>query len=184
MRAHFGLTQAELGQYLGVAREQVAFVEAGQRPFSLAAERRLRPLSLLLPGVLLAEVPAPPLAAPDEPAEAPDTAALRKRLRRCRHEAARLRYEQENHATRALAQAQRQRGLAQLRAALLPASAAATAATAETERLRRWLDALPPEVLPVPMSATARALGAARLRGLIAEAEALEQQLAAGEGHS
>ena len=180
VRAHFGLTQPELGRYLGVRREQVAFVEGGQRTFSVAAEQRLRPLALLLPGVLLNEPPAPPLPAPAEPADAPDAAALRKRLRRCRHEAAQLRYEQENQATRALAQAQRQRGLAQLRAALLPAPGASTAPDAETERRRRWLDALPAEARPAPGSATARALATARLRGLLAEAGALELLLAAG----
>ncbi len=183
VRAHFGLTQPELGRYLGVRREQVAFVEGGQRTFSVAAEQRLRPLALLLPGVLLNEPPAPPLPAPAEPADAPDApdvAALRKRLRRCRHEAAQLRYEQENQATRALAQAQRQRGLAQLRAALLPAPGASVAPDAETERRRRWLDALPAEACPAPGSATARALATARLRGLLAEAGALEQLLAAG----
>ena len=177
VRAHFGLTQPELGDYLGVRREQVAFVEGGQRTFSAVAERRLRPLALLLPGVLLADNPAPPMAAATAPAEAPDTPALRKRLRRCRHEAAQLRYELENHAARAEVQAQRQRGLAQLRAALLPAPDAP--ADAETEHRRRWVDSLPAAVLPAPMSATTRALGAARLRGLLAEAEALEQLLAA-----
>ena len=177
VRAHFGLTQPELGDYLGVRREQVAFVEGGQRTFSAVAERRLRPLALLLPGVLLADNPAPPMAAATAPAEAPDTPALRKRLRRCRHEAAQLRYELENHAARAEVQAQRQRGLAQLRAALLPTPDAP--ADAETERRHRWLDSLPAAVLPAPMSATTRALGAARLRGLLAEAEALEQLLAA-----
>ena len=177
VRAHFGLTQPELGRYLGVRREQVAFVEGGLRTFSAVAERRLRPLVLLLPGVLLADHVAPPPVAPDAPAEAPDAPALRKRLRRCRHEAAQLRYELENHAARAEVQAQRQRGLAQLRAALLPTPDAP--ADAETERRHRWLDSLPAAVLPAPMSATTRALSAAHLRGLLAEAEALEQLLAA-----
>lgn len=176
VRAHFGLTQAELGRYLGVRREQVAFVEGGQRTFSVVAERRLRPLVLLLPGVLVAEAATPPVAASPEPAEAPDTPALRKRLRRCRHEAAQLRYELENHAARAQVRAQRQRGLAQLRVAL---PAIETGAGEEAGRIRRWLEGLPVEVPPAAANATARALGAARLRGLQAEAEALEQQLAA-----
>lgn len=181
VRAHFGLTQAELGEYLGVRREQVAFVEAGQRRFSPAAERRLRPLGLGLPESLLESgTPAPPAAAPPATAPAPpDAAALRKRLRRCRHDAARLRYELENHAARTLAHAHQQRGRAQLPGVLLPAAADAPAApTAEAERIRRWLAQLATNAPAPPPSATARALGAARLRGLVAEAEALEAALA------
>ena len=57
VRAHFGLTQTELGGYLGVRREQVAFVEAGQRTFAVGAERRRRPLGLLLPELLVLGCP-------------------------------------------------------------------------------------------------------------------------------
>jgi transcriptional regulator with XRE-family HTH domain len=178
VRAHFGLTQAELGQYLGVRREQVAFVEAGQRGYSLAAEQRLRPLGLLLPGARAGEPPAVREAEPAAPAEVPDVAALRKRLRRCRHLAAQLRYELENQAARAQGLANRQRGLAQLQAGLLPAPGFEAAPPAGDGHARRWLAQLAAATPAAPPSATARALQEARLRGLTAEAQSLEEQLA------
>ncbi|GAB3859004.1 hypothetical protein GCM10028822_34880 [Hymenobacter terrigena] len=179
VRAHFGLTQPELGRYLGVRREQVAFVEAGQRTFSAVAERRLRPLGLLLPESRAGGPPASVAAEPVAPADAPDVAALRKRLRRCRHQAAQLRYELENQAARVQSHANRQRGLAQLQAGLLPSLANGAAPTADAERARCWLVQLAADTPPAPPNATARALLTARLQGLVAEAEALEDLLAA-----
>jgi transcriptional regulator with XRE-family HTH domain len=179
VRAHFGLTQTELGDYLGVQREQVAFVEAGQRGFSVMAERRLRPLGLLLPELRAGGPPAPLAAEPVVSADAPEVAALRKRLRRCRHQAAQLRYELENQAARTQSHTNRQRGLAQLQAGLLPSPASAAAPTADDERARRWLAQLAADTPPAPPYSTTRALLAARLQGLVAEAEALEALLAA-----
>ncbi|WP_210518337.1 hypothetical protein [Hymenobacter terricola] len=179
MRAYFGLTQAELGRYLGVAREQVAFVEAGKRSFLLEAERRLRQLVLLLPPEAEAEPPATPAAGVTEPLTAAELAALRKRLRRCRHEAAQLRYQLETEANRTRAQTRRQRGLAQLGAGLLPA---AGALTAEEERTRKWLTQLAPAPVHPPLSGGAQSLLAARLRGLTAEADALADLLASNDG--
>ena len=185
VRAHFGLTQAELGRYLGVRREQVGYVEAGQRGSSPAAERRLLPLGLLLPErpdagpppLLAAGPPAPPAA----PGPDADAAALRKRLRRCRHQTAKLRYELENQAARAQAHARRLRGLAQLQAELLAPAATGAAPGPDAERARRWLAELAanPPPLPPPPEPTAQALLAARLRGLAAEVAALEELLAA-----
>jgi transcriptional regulator with XRE-family HTH domain len=178
VRAHFGLTQAELGQYLGVRREQVAFVEAGQRSFSLAAERRLRPLALLLPESRAREPAEPPVAGPVAPADGPEVAALRKRLRRCQHLMSELRWELENRETRAQALAQRQRGLAQLRAALLPEAAAEAPLPAEAERIQRWLNQLAAGTPPPAARADVPGLQVARLRGLAAEAQSLEELLA------
>lgn len=180
VRAHFGLTQAELGHYLGVRREQVAYVEAGQRGFALAAERRLRPLGLLLPESRAEGGPVvPPGAKPGAAADAEaEVAALRKQLRRCQHQAARLRFELENQETRAQALANRQRGLAQLRAGLLPAAAEKAPLPAEAERIERWLSQLAAETLTEPATFAARGLQVARLRGLTAEAQSLEELLA------
>ncbi|MDB5270817.1 MAG: hypothetical protein JWP58_3857 [Hymenobacter sp.] len=176
VRTHFGLTQEELGRYLGVRREQVAFVEAGQRRFSLAAERRLSPLGVLLPE---SRVGGPPVAEPVEAAgDGTEVAALRKRLRRCRHLMGQLRWELENHETRAQGLANRQRGLAQLRAALLPAAAAEAPVPAEAERIQRWLDLLAAGTPPEPAGSTARGLQVARLQGLTAEVQSLEELLA------
>lgn len=180
VRAHFGLTQAELGQYLGVQREQVAFVEAGRRPFSMAAERRLRPLGLLLPESRAGGLPAPVAVAeqPVAPADAAEVAALRKRLRRCQFLMGELRWELENREIRAQALAQRQRGLAQLRAGLLPEAAEEAPLPAEAERIQRWLNQLAADTRPEPARPEAHGLQVARLRGLAAEAQSLEELLA------
>ncbi|MBO2010362.1 hypothetical protein J4E00_14980 [Siccationidurans soli] len=179
VRAHFGLTQAELGRYLGVAREQVAFVEAGKRSFALGAERRLRQLVLLLPPEGESVPPATPAAEVTKPLTATELLALRKRLRRCRHEATQLRYQLETEADRTQAQTRRQRSLAHLRAGLLPATGALTA---EEERARDWLARLAPTPVHPPLLAGAQGLLVARLQGLTAEANALEEQLAVNSG--
>lgn len=178
VRAYFGLTQAELGQYLGVRREQVAFVEAGQRGYSLTAEQRLRPLGLLLPESRAGEPPAVPEATPVDPPDTPDVDALRKRLRRCQHQAAQLRYELETQAARDQGHANRRRGLARLQAGLLPAPGSEAVPPAEAERARQWLAQLAAHTPAPPPGATARALQEARLRGLAAETQSLEELLA------
>ncbi|MBC7448839.1 MAG: helix-turn-helix transcriptional regulator, partial [Hymenobacteraceae bacterium] len=49
VRVHFGLSQAELGRYLGVTRGQVAHVEAGRRRLPALLTLRLTRLARLLP---------------------------------------------------------------------------------------------------------------------------------------
>ncbi|WP_182888478.1 helix-turn-helix transcriptional regulator, partial [Hymenobacter rubripertinctus] len=49
IRTHFGLTQAELGQYLGVSERQVGNIEAGRRRAAPLANLRLARLALALP---------------------------------------------------------------------------------------------------------------------------------------
>lgn len=133
VRAHFGLTQTELGRYLGVQREQVAFVEAGQRTFSVGAERRLRPLGLLLPESRAGGPPAPLAAEPVAPPDAPDVAALRKRLRRATNRQAILNDKQDLRGP--AARLTRELDLAQVQAQITETNAYKTAVTARLTAL-------------------------------------------------
>ena len=169
VRAHFGLSQAELAGFLGVSREQLAYVEAGQRGLLPEAERRLRRLVRLLSATEVPVLPAVAVA-PANPAP------LRKRLRRCRHLAAQVRYELETRAIRQQTLTHRQQGLAQLHAGLL---AVPPDPAADPARELSWLAQLPTPPTATGAMVTAQALLTARLRGLLAEAAALEETLAA-----
>jgi transcriptional regulator with XRE-family HTH domain len=122
LRKHFGLTQAELGEFLGLTRGQVAHVEAGRHLFAPATEA---PLGYLLPAL-----PAPGApAAPEDPAvhlAPPDAAPLAARLDYCQHHANKLRRE--------LAALTQQLTIARRWQAALPALLAEA-----DERTRPWL---------------------------------------------
>jgi len=83
VRAHFGLTQAELATFIGVSRANLAHVEAGRKQLGPGPDQRLHVLAPPDgPG------PAAPAfadeATPLDPAEAAEAlAALRRRLARC-----------------------------------------------------------------------------------------------------
>ncbi len=218
IRTHFGLTQAELGRWLAVTAAAVGHVEAGRGNFGLAAERRLRALSWLLPPeagglgppvppallgppppLLLpaeAEAPAAPALAPLPPVlaadlaatPAPDLAEVRERLRRVRHLAAGLRYDAHDYARRRHQRARRQWGLGVLAALLAPPPGVAPTPAAVLQDAAfapatdaQWLARLLAEdaAAPLPLSPAAYVLLVARLRGLDAEAAALEAALAA-----
>ncbi len=162
VRAYFGLTQAELGRWLGVTRGQVAHAEAGRKGFSAAVWHRLTPLAVWLPPPIGGGAPEPlattlesliPIALPPAAAglrtpPAPPTgltaeeqAPLRVRLRRCEHEAATLRYELTAPDGAARVAAHWRAALPALLAGLsdgIPAGAPEPPAVA---RARRWLAA-------------------------------------------
>ncbi|UOQ51597.1 hypothetical protein [Hymenobacter cellulosivorans] len=190
VRNHFGLTQDELGRFLGVSGAVVAHAEAGRRTLPAPAQRRLRPLALLLPAPdgLGPAYPAPPPAT-EAPADLGplDPDPVRERLRRVRYLAGKTRFELENRRLLHQARTRRRWGLAVLAALLAPAPEAAPtpAALAADPTLdptadRPWVERLlaDTEAVPPPLSATQAALLALRLRLLEAEADALTELLA------
>ncbi|MGY3087440.1 transcriptional regulator with XRE-family HTH domain [Hymenobacter sp. UYAg731] len=196
VRAHFGLTQAELGRWLSVSAGMVGHLEAGRKPLTAALGRRLRPLALLLPPAAGGLGPEPPprpdpldLNAPPPPGPLA-AAPLRARLRRVRHLAGTTRFELEGRQGLAGLAARRAWGLAVLAALLAPPpSTAPTPAalapdpvlTADPAAAARWLARLHADTAaaPVPLTPSQHALLALRLRLLLAEADALETLLAA-----
>lgn len=176
LRAHFGLSQAELANYLGLDRSLLAHVEANRRPLPLAATWRLVPLLNLLPP----HGPGSGSLLPPDPAETtPATQdALAWRVRVCRHEAALLAFKLERQLPALLA-ARNRHALPALLAALPPLAPmpgvladtpgpdpqwAAQMAAGAAERLARFGE-------------PARALLEARRAGLLAEAAHLEAAL-------
>ncbi len=193
IRFHFGLTQAELGRYLGISAGLVAHFEAGRRRAMPSAEQRLTWLAQLLPpptgtGPAAAAFAAP--AAPSQPAVATllaalptfgalPPAALQRRQRLVVAQAARLRWGLHRAGKADALQARRQWGLAILQAAL-PAE---TLAPAERAHLDYWLGVLAADVAAAtaaPATQAARALAVVRLLMLDLEAAALARLLTAG----
>ncbi|TGE20547.1 XRE family transcriptional regulator [Hymenobacter aquaticus] len=178
VRAHFCLTQAELGRFLGVTPAQVSNVEAGRSVFSEAVQERLFQLRRWLPQEA---APAPEAPAPEPPEAGP----LQQRLRRCRHLAAGARYELEEMRRRTQAHAARQQALARLRQVLLtphdPASPIPPDPAADPAHNRRWLTHLETNtaVAPAPPTAAEVALLEVRLAALEYEAGELEKRLPA-----
>ncbi|GAB3866076.1 hypothetical protein GCM10028824_06100 [Hymenobacter segetis] len=162
LRAFFGLSQTELGNYFNLSREVISQVERGLRPLPLPAA--LPQAALTLARQSTQAEPAP---------EAPDTAALQKHQRACQHRADQLTYELSQIPPRATWARRRLATLPVLTAALAPAGTAAPAwlagfvAEARTELDRS--------------GSTAQARLRVRIAGLRAEAEAAAQELAATE---
>ena len=193
VRAHFGLTQEELGRYLGVSERQVGNLEAGRRVASAALILRLERLVHLLPPPLGAGVAAPifeELVLPEAPAaamlaealppfEALAAAPLRVRQRQVSAQITKLREVLHRESRRASVLARRQWGLAGLQAALLGARVDAV----ERAHIARWLRTLATDVAaatPNPVALAERALIVARLLALEVEAAAVVRLLAAG----
>ena len=171
VRAYLGLSQAALGQYLGLTRGQVAHVEAGRRGLNRPATHLLNQLADLLPPPLGEGPPEPDLAT--LPAELPDPHPLRRRQRRCVWQAANLRLDLEKRVTRAH-QARRWQQL-------LPGLLAALPARPADAPSRRWLTARATNAQAEldPASTAARVLLQLRIRYLEAEAAELARLLAA-----
>ncbi len=109
VRAHFGLTQAELAAFVGVSRPGLAAAEAGRKPLGPGPDQRLQVLARQLPPPDGLGPPAPAFGAangaaagtaPATSAEAtagalalPDTTPLRQRLARCQWLRTQLRHQ-------------------------------------------------------------------------------------------
>ena len=208
VRTHFGLSQAELAQWLGVAGVTVQHIESGRRGLTGAVLAPLLPLLPHLPPAAAAADPtlAPadaPAAAPAPPAAplppgtaAPDPRPLDLRRRTCLARAARLRHELAGLAARATAAHHWALALPALLAHPALATAAAAAAEnpaedpaeaafqAERTAWRRNWAARRARPLP-PAEATRWGLLRARVVALEAEAAALapEGMGVAGGGH-
>ncbi|MBX0292613.1 helix-turn-helix transcriptional regulator [Hymenobacter sp. HSC-4F20] len=86
LRTRYGLSQAQLAEYLSVSRAQVSMAEQGRRVLPTTAWSKLLPLLHVL------EAPATSAGTPTALDDASRT-ALQRRLRDCTHEATRLRQE-------------------------------------------------------------------------------------------
>ncbi|MDB5270159.1 MAG: hypothetical protein JWP58_3199, partial [Hymenobacter sp.] len=118
VRTHFGLSQADLADYLGINRSLLTHVEADRRPLPLVATWRLLPLLGLMPPP---HGSAPAAPAPPDPAENTAQAldALQWRLKVCRKEALVLDFTLERELLR-LQAARHRRALPAQLAALPP----------------------------------------------------------------
>lgn len=197
IRAHFGLTQAELARFVGVSREQLANAEAGRRALSDGPEHRLWVLARQLPPPSGKGPKAPVFAtgaaeadlAPDLPGVL-DPNPLRSRLRRCRFYAVKARYELDQRGQWAQSYARRRWAVEVLRPALTTPEVAPAGtlpswfgATPDPAADLHWLEGLVIHLAAttVPLTPTQRALLLARLRALDAEIAALEEILAEPE---
>lgn len=186
VRGYLGLSQKELGRWLGVAITQVSDVEAGHKRFGEAAQAHLRLLAGCLPAALPAltayAAPPPPPADPLPPAQAPPpvapldtvtTATLTARRRTAEVEAARV--------AQTLATHQRHAEMVARWTAALPALRAAVPALAPTvqPRATRWLDFRTAELAATGPPPAQTALLALRLALLQAEAATLRVWLGA-----
>ncbi len=60
VRAHFGLSQAELAEWLNIHRTQLAHAESGRNPLPLLAAARLTPLNICVARTVGAPPALPP----------------------------------------------------------------------------------------------------------------------------
>lgn len=199
VRAHLGLTQAELARFIGISREHLANHEAGRKDLGEAPRHRLWVLARLLPPPDGQGPPAPAFALGTEADEAApstdlpgplDPAPIRARLRRCRFWITKARFDLGQRKRPAEGHARRRWAVQVLRAAWLPPTDPAALpapgrlayplATPDPVADAHWLARLAADTAaaPVPLSATERALRLVRLRLLEAEAVALEALLA------
>lgn len=168
VRAHFGLSQAQLGRLLGVSQSQIGQEEANLRPMPSDAYFRLRKLLPLLT--------APPAAPPLDPAP------LQLRLAFCRTKALNLEYQLRYELADRAAVAANCLTAAETLPAALAATQQEAPLTARQLRDQQWqLENLLMKArheLAERSGPTPTALLRARLAGLRAEAEALTQLLA------
>lgn len=176
LRTHFGLSQAELADYLGIDRSLLAHAEAGRRPLPLAATWRLVPLLGLLPP----HGTGPAVPRPPDPAETTPTTldALEWRLRVCRHEAANLAFKLERQLPVLLA-ARNRRALPALLAALPPLAPMPGVLANTPGPDPHWASLVAAGAVAdlVRLGEPARALLEARRTGLLAEIAHLEKVL-------
>ena len=176
IRTHFGLSQADLAQYLGVDRTLLTHVEADRRPLPMVATWRMLPLLSVMPpphGTAPADLP------PD-PAETTATTLdeLQWRLKACRFEAQKLGQGLELQLPRL--QAARHRRTLPARLAVLPPRAPLPSLPDEpTLPNLAWAARMAENAGPdlARFGVQARALSEARLAGLQAEISFLEKAL-------
>jgi transcriptional regulator with XRE-family HTH domain len=187
VRAHFGLTQEELGRYLGTSATYIGHLEAGRRRASGPQNKRLDDLAQLLPppegtGPLAPAFEQLPLPAvppvPTLPGLGPlPGAQLRRRLLQVLAQAARLRLLLHQQAKGRVLQQRRQWGLGILQAELLAGPALAADPAAQAHR-QRWLATLAADVAasaPSPAAEAAHTLQVVRWLALELEAATLAQ---------
>ena len=158
LRAHFNLSQLELGYCLGLSRTMVSQVERGLRPLPLPASLPQAALTLAYHNT--AAEPAP---------EALDRAALQKQQHACLHRASQLAYELSLLPERAAWARRRLAALPVLTATLAPGGTEGPA----------WLVGFAADARAelVRSGSTAQARLRARIAGLEAEAAAIAQEL-------
>jgi transcriptional regulator with XRE-family HTH domain len=200
VRAHFGLTQAELAAFIGSSRSHLADVEAGRKNLGPGPDQRLQVLARQLPPPDGHGPPAPAFGGDDAagslPLAADERDALRQRLVRCQWLRTQLLFETEQQ--RQPGQARHQRRLWAVRV-LGPALAAPLPvpdwlapggpalplppyplATPDAARDSYWLSGLVLRLAATtpPLPPGAAALARARRAGLDAEIEALTAAMA------
>jgi DNA-binding XRE family transcriptional regulator len=176
VRAYFGLSQDDLGQYAGVSRSMVVQAETRRCDYSPGSWLRLLPLVMELP------TGSGPGEEALEAAAAPDADLLRHHLRTCEHKAGLLRLTLEKLEL-PRQHAQRWQRVLPLLLADLPADPATD--DRYQQRRRRWLayhTANMADVLRARPSTELQQLALRlRLRLLETEATTLRQWLAEGE---
>ncbi|MGI4870113.1 MAG: helix-turn-helix domain-containing protein [Janthinobacterium lividum] len=183
VRAHFGLSQAQMALYLGVSEPQAQHLESGRRALTAAVRPALLPLLPHLPATAGPGPVAGPLPALVPGSPAPEAAALR--LRQCQQQADRLRAQALALAAQAQVAAYWATALpALLAAAATEAAEAAAAADAAGAARAAWRTGwLHRMARPLPSEAATRYhLLLARLAALEAEAAALAAVEPAGPG--
>ncbi|MDO7847328.1 helix-turn-helix transcriptional regulator [Hymenobacter sp. M29] len=176
VRKHFGLSQADLAEYLGIDRSLLTHIEANRRPLPLGATWRLLPLLSVMPpphGTAPAELP------PD-PAESTAKALkeLQWRLRVCRVEVLKLELALDQQLPRL--KAARHRRVLPARLAVLPPRAPLPGLSNEpTMPDLGWATRMAENAVAdlAKFGVPARALLEARLAGLRAEIASLEGAL-------
>ncbi|RTQ46521.1 hypothetical protein EJV47_21450 [Hymenobacter gummosus] len=168
VRTYFGLLQADLARLLGVSQAQVARDEADTKPLPAAALYRLRGLRPLLQ----ASEPTPP---------PPDAAALQARRAACLEQARRLQWRLTHELPQRAAPALRRLAAADALPAALAARLPDAPLTERQLREQQWqLEQLPVQArheLAERSGPTPTALPRARVAGLLAEAQALSEEL-------
>jgi transcriptional regulator with XRE-family HTH domain len=185
LRAHYGLTQEELANFMGVPRATLSLDEKpsfrnGPRPVSTAAWLRLMPFMVAMPALDSVEIrpayqPLPKVEVGDDELRQ----ALRLRQMKCHVETSELQREQYRARVR---QAQ-----ARLRLHTLPALLEAVPDSPLGKRQRVWLDWFEYDaryILDDTKAATQYALRELRLRVLAYEATQLAELLDAGAAGS
>lgn len=179
VRTHFGLSQADLADFLGMSRSMLTHVEADRRPLPLVATWRLLPLLSIMPPPH-GTGPAGPL--PPNPAEATAATldALQWRLTVCRHEADNLAYELKQQLPKVQA-ARHRRALPALLAVLPPRAPLPALPTEAATPNLTWAARMAENAVGdlARFGTQARALLEARQAGLEAEAAHLTKTLAA-----
>lgn len=176
VRTHFGFSQADLAQYLGIDRSLLTHVEAHRRPLPMVATWRLLPLLSIMPpphGNGLAELTPDPT---ESTAKTLDE--LQKRLKVCRAEASKLALALAQQLPRL--QAARQRRALPARLAVLPPRAPLPGLPDEPSMPNLgWAARMAENAASdlVKFGTQARVLSEARLAGLQAEIAVLEKTL-------